>query len=189
MRARADATEATRLRIMRATVEVTFEARSMRFALATVAERAGVSVQTLLRHFGSKDGLFEAVGTFAEAAIVEERSAPAGDVAAGLHALLDHYERTGDWILGMLAEERHDRYARRVTDRGRPLHRRWVQEVFAPQLQTRPAGELDVLTDLLVVATDVYTWKLLRRDRRLTVPQVHSRLLRMITAIARAEEA
>jgi hypothetical protein len=42
---------------------------------------------------------------------------------------------------------------------------------------------------LLVVATDVYTWKLLRRDRKLTRAQVEERLLRLITAITGDGEA
>ena len=40
-----------------------------------------------------------------------------------------------------------------------------MQEVFA--LYVAAADDPEELTDLLVVATDVYTWKLLRRDRGL----------------------
>ncbi len=43
------------------------------------------------------------------------------------------------------------------------MHRDWVETIFA--LRSSPGGE--DLVDLLVVATDVYTWKLLRRDRGL----------------------
>ena len=46
----------------------------------------------------------------------------------------------------------------------------------------RPA-RFAALTDLLVVATDVYTWKLLRRDRKLSQAQVERRLLRLVAAI------
>ena len=53
----------------------------------------------------------------------------------------------------------------RITRTGKALHRAWVEEVFAPYLAE--ADDRDELADLLVVATDVYTWKLLRRDRGL----------------------
>jgi len=39
------------------------------------------------------------------------------------------------------------------------------------------------LTDLLVVATDVYTWKLLRRDRGLDRPTAEARVRHLIVAV------
>jgi len=60
-----------------------------------------------------------------------------------------------------------DEHARRVTDLGRHVHRDLVQTVFAPKLEARPQVGREALVDLLAVATDVYTWKQLRRDRKL----------------------
>jgi len=68
------------------------------------------------------------------------------------------------------------------------LHRDWVKAVSAPQLAQAPGGAR-ALTDLLVVATDVSTWRLLRRDRKLTWAQVERRLLRMITLVFGEGEA
>lgn len=188
MRARAEATGQTRIRIVRAAVGLCQDTMSLDFGLAEVAERAGVSVQTLLRHFGNREGLLQAAQGFAEAEVMEERRAPVGDPAAAARVIAGHYERLGDWSLAMLAREGRDERARQVTDRGRLLHRDWVKTVFAPQL-AHAAGDAGALTDLLVVATDVYTWKLLRRDRKLTRAQVEDRLLRLITAITGAGEA
>jgi AcrR family transcriptional regulator len=188
MRTRAETTAQTRTRILRATVDACGDAMSFDFGLAEVAARAGVSVQTVLRHFGSKDGLLDAMQPFAEAEVLEDRRAPVGDVAAVVQAIAGHYERTGDWTLAMLAREGRDERVRRVTDRGRRLHRDWVEAVFAPQLARAPGGA-EALIDLLVVGTDVYTWKLLRRDRNLTQAQVEQRLLRMITAVLNETEA
>lgn len=188
MRARAETTAQTRTRILRATVDACGDTMSFDFGLAEVAARAGVSVQTVLRHFGSKDGLLDAMQPFAEAEVLEDRRAPVGDVAAVVRAIAGHYERTGDWTLAMLAREGRDERVRRVTDRGRRLHRDWVKAVFAPQLARAP-GDAEALIDLLVVGTDVYTWKLLRRDRNLTQAQVERRLLRMITAVLNETEA
>jgi AcrR family transcriptional regulator len=176
------------MRIVRAAVRLCQERMSFDFGLAEVAERAGVSVQTLLRHFGTKEGLLEAGQRLAEQEVIQERRAPVGNAAAAVRVITAHYERAGDWSLAMLALERRDERARQVTDRGRRLHRDWVKTVFAPQL-AHARGDADALTDLLVVATDVYTWKLLRRDRKLTRPRVEERLLGLITAITGAGEA
>src|SRR5262249_10174077 len=90
----------------------------------------------------------------------------------------EHYEHRGDMVLGLLAEEDTDDRARLMCDDGRGLHRRWVEEVFGAVLPTEPV-ERSRLLDALVVATDVYTWKLLRRDRGLTVDEVRDRMLLM----------
>lgn len=146
-------------------------------------------MQTVLRHFGSKEGLYAELETFAREHVQAERAAPAGDVVAAVHALVGHYESTGDWALAMLAAERRDDRARQVTDHGRALHLEWVRAVFAPQLGLRPPSERGRLTDLLVVATDVYAWKLLRRDRGLSRSEVERRVRFMVRALLSAEES
>jgi hypothetical protein len=49
-------------------------------------------------------------------------------------------------------------------------HERWVERVFGPLLDPGPRRHVQVLQ--LVAATDVYTWKLLRRDRDLSPDEV-----------------
>ena len=70
----------------------------------------------------------------------------------------------GDLVLRLLAQE--DRYPpiRQVADTGRAGHRRWVGEVFSPWLAGLSTAEAEARLDALVVATDVYVWKLVRRD-------------------------
>jgi hypothetical protein len=64
---------------------------------------------------------------------------------------------------------------------GRRVHRVWVEEVFAPQLVGR--RDREELVDLLVVATDLLTWKILRRDGGMDVPATCKRMLRLVQAI------
>jgi AcrR family transcriptional regulator len=154
----------TQRRILGAVLELSSEKLTVEIVLADVAARAGVTVQTILRHFGSRDRLFDAVVTFATAEIVAERTAPVGNIGAGIHAIVDHYELRGDWVLALLGQERSDERIRGITTAGKEVHRRWVDAVFEPQLAARGDGERWMLADLLVVATDVYAWKLLRRD-------------------------
>jgi len=186
MRARADAVADTRRRIMQAAYDLTGERMSLEIVLADVAERAGVSIQTILRHFGTREALFDAVGDFARETIAAERATPAGDVPAAVHVIFGHYELRGDVVLRFLAQEFWDERAREVTERGRRMHREWVRTVFAPQLDGRSATDQEALTDLLVVATDVYTWKLLRRDRQLEREPAERRVLGMIRALLAA---
>ena len=89
-----------------------------------------------------------------------------GDVAEAVRILMDHYEKRGSSVLLLLAQEQSEEQVARITSNGRALHRTWVAEVFQPFL---PAGRgaREELLDLLVVATDVYAWKLLRLDRGL----------------------
>jgi AcrR family transcriptional regulator len=186
MRARAEAAEETRRRVRRAASDLFWEQLSPEMTLDSVAERAGVSVQTILRHFGSREGLMDAAEAFGRDETLAERAAPAGDVDGAIRAIFDHYERRGDAVMRMLGQEHWVERVKRVTDHGRRAHRRWVEEAFAPQLQARPELDRESLTDLLVVATDVYTWKLLRRDRGLERPRAEDRVRHMVGAVLAA---
>ena len=184
MTTRALAAEETRRRILRSFFELSDTRRISAISLEDVAREAGVSVQTLLRQFGSRAGLVEATIEYAVATVTEERVAPVGDVDAAIRVIVDHYERRGDAVLLRLADEAEDDQVRVVTERGRRLHRRWVEQVFAPWV-----GADEALVDLLVVATDVYTWKLLRRDRGLSRAMSEQRIKRLVTALLPADAA
>ena len=53
---RAEAAAATRQRILQAGLDLLWEQLTIETTLDDVAGRAGVSVKTVLRHFGSRDG-------------------------------------------------------------------------------------------------------------------------------------
>ncbi|MFJ8577985.1 TetR/AcrR family transcriptional regulator [Micromonospora sp. NPDC093277] len=181
--ARAAAAARTRQRILDATVALARRQMSVEIVLNDVAESAAVSVQTVLRHFGSRDGLFEAAAAYAVRQVTAERRSPVGDIAAAVRSLFDHYERWGEMMLRLLAQETRDPKTHAVTEQGRELHRDWVGEVFAPMLAARSSDAREIVTDLLVIATDLYTWKLLTRDRRLPRDQAEARVRHLIAAI------
>jgi AcrR family transcriptional regulator len=185
-RARAEATAHTRERILEATVALAEERLSLEIVLGDVARRAGVSVQTVLRHFGSREGLFDAARRHQLEQVRAERAVPAGDVAAAVAAVVDFYERAGDWSVQMLAQEHVEHDVATVVADGRTLHRDWVREVFGPFLAGTPDPE--ELTDLLVIATDVYTWKLLRRDAGHDQGVTGQRMLHLVRALLPAPE-
>jgi AcrR family transcriptional regulator len=186
MTARAEAAERTRLRILDAMVELAASRLLADISLEDVAGAAGVSVQTVLRRFGSRAGLIGSAYAHAVVEVEEERQAPVGDLGAAVAVIVEHYERRGDGVVLMLAQEGSDETARRITENGRRLHREWVQTVFAPFLPaTGPAREARV--DLLAVATDVYTWKQLRRDRGLDVKTTTQRIHELVAALIAPE--
>lgn len=180
---RAEASESTYRGVMQALMDLILEKSSSTISLADVAERSNVSVQTIIRRFGGRDQLFDATLAFATTQIVEEREAPVGDASAAIHVIVDHYELRGDGVMGMLAQEHSDLRFRQFTDIGRVQHREWIAKTFAPWLATLTDERADLCTDLLAVATDVYTWTILRRDRRLSRNQTEQRMLRLTTAI------
>src|SRR4051794_10948448 len=94
--ARAEATERTRRAILDATQTLFREEELYDLPLDRIAARAGVSTRTLLRHFGSREGLFEAALADAEASVMASREAAPGDVEGAIEALVDHYEAVGD---------------------------------------------------------------------------------------------
>ena len=181
MRARAEATASTRSRILDAVIALSEERLSLEIVLADVAERAGVSVQTVLRHFGSRNELFEHAQARQVEAVRAERATPVGDVAAAVDTIVSFYDRIGNWSLRLQAQEHNDALTRRTIERGRRIHRDWVEEVFAPQLADR--ADREELVDLLVIATDVLTWKILRRDTGLDHASTCKRMRRLVTAV------
>jgi AcrR family transcriptional regulator len=180
MRARATAVAETRDRIVAAALALAEATRSADLTLDAVAARAEVGVRTVLRHFGSRDGLLEAVFAAGRVEVEEERLAPEGDVDTALTALVAHYERRGDLVMHLLAQEGTEPPIDGLLSGGRELHRRWVRGVFNPWL-VGPGAE--GVVDLLVVVTDVYAWKLLRRDRALSAADTTNRLRRLVDAV------
>lgn len=178
MTTRAAAVQKTRDRILAAMFTLGTQRLFTDISLEDVAAEAGVSVQTVLRQFGSRSGLIEANIEYAIGQVTEERTAPVGDPEAAVRVICEHYESRGDIALLMLAQETSDPQVGVLTERGRVMHRRWVAEVFAPFAH----GD-DALVDLLVVATDVYTWKLMRRDRGLSRNETEHRINSLVGAI------
>lgn len=164
---RAAATERGRREILAAAQELFRDEGRFELSLEEVAARAGCSTRSVLRHFGSRQGLMAAAIAAAEAEVMASREAPAGDVAAALRALLGHYEEAGDQVIGWLGLA--DRYplVRQVTESGERLHRKWVEAVFAPGLAGLDRGERRTRLAVLATVTDVYVWQLLRRRQGL----------------------
>jgi AcrR family transcriptional regulator len=184
MQARAAAAAATAERILDATAEVFWERQVEQISLDEVARRAGVTVQTVIRRFGGREGLFvAAVDRETERVRRERQQAPVGDVAAAIRVLIDSYETTGDRMLGVLAEEQRAPHLGVILDRARALHRQWCERVFADALTGLTGVQRKRRLAQLVAACDLYTWKLLRRDAALSRAQVELAMVELLTPL------
>lgn len=160
---RADATERTRRSILDAAQHLFREEGELDPSLEQLAERAGCSTRSIIRHFGSKEELIGAAVADATGAIAEERRVEPGDVDAAVRALVGHYEQLGDEVIRWLGSAERYPLVRQVVDAGTAMHMEWVDAVFAPQLEALPAAARRQRRAVLASVTDVYFWSLLRR--------------------------
>jgi AcrR family transcriptional regulator len=184
MSARAAATEATRERI----VEIAVEAFSSRWydevTVRGIARDAGVALQTVRNHFPTKEELFSAAAERYGASIESVRFAvEPGDVDGAISTLVDDYERTGDANLRMLAVEDRVPVMKAHMAIGRAAHQAWVERVFAAALTGLRGKARSRRIAELVVVTDVYAWKLLRRDRNLNRDQTIAAMRELVLAL------
>jgi AcrR family transcriptional regulator len=180
MVARAQAAAVTRERILDAAVELFWE-RGEIASLDAVAQRADVTVQTVIRRFGGRDGLFAAAAERETDRVRRQRDeAPVGDGDGAVRVLVDHYEEVGDGVLRLLSQEERLPGVRAVADSGRRYHRDWCERVFAPALDGRTDTDRARRLAQLVAVCDVSTWKLLRRDAGLSRGQTELALAELV---------
>ena len=175
-----------------ATAERIIEAAIARFSaqpyeevsLEDIARDANVTERTVIRRFGSKDGLFAAgAQAGAERVMTHRNEAPVGDVRTAVRNVLEHYEDFGDQRLLFIAQEHRIPAIRQNTQEGRALHRAWVERTFAPLLDDDAPAARERRVLALVAATDVYVWKLLRRDLGLDLDETQRVIETLIAAM------
>lgn len=185
MQARAEATAATRERILAAAEAAFDELPLSEITLAAIAERARVSVQTVLRHFGNRDGLFMAALVHSATKMGGDREVePNGDVEEIVGVLVDHYEQFGDRVLRWLSQEDREPALRLLSDVGRAYHLEWCRQAFSPALKRLRGERRERRAFQLAALTDIYVWKILRRDRGLSPAQTKLALREMIEPLA-----
>lgn len=181
---RAESTERTRDAILAAATEVFWSDPAADFTLDQVARTAGVTVQTVIRHFGSRDGVFDAAVEREFAQVADERDpAAATTPAAAIRQLVAHYERVGDNGMRLLAEEHRSVTIARLLEAARAVHREWCQQVFADVLAAAGPEIRERRLAQLVAVCDLYTWYLLRRQAGLDRGQTELALVEMLTPL------
>jgi AcrR family transcriptional regulator len=175
--ARAEAEEHTRTALIAAANEAFLSEPWERASLDSIAKRAGVTKQTLLRHFGSKDGLLEQMLRLAIAQVEEQRlSAPTDDIPGAVDNLLDHYEERGGRAMrstnldvgGPLAE---------IAQVARQFHYDWIDHAFGRWLTPASSTERARLRAALIAICDVQSWWILTHDLGLSRGEVRATLI------------
>ena len=183
MVARAEAAAATRERALAAAWRHFSERPYEDVRLAEVAGEAGVTVRTLHARFGTKDELFVAAWGWRMAPEGARRdAAPVGDVPAAVRLLYDSYEDGGDAALRLIAQEERIPAVHEMVESGRAWHRGWVDRTFAPLLEAPAGATRERRLVALIVATDLLTWKLLRREMGLGRRTAERIVIEMVTA-------
>lgn len=186
MDSRARGAASTRDRIARAALDLFLEQRFEDVTLAAIAAAADVSHQTVLNHFRSKEGVVAGVAEILEEETLSARRAEPGDVEGAVRALVGDYEHRGDanvrWAtsgLESLAEP---------LDKARASHQEWLVGLFGDQLP-RPGKARQRAVNALHAATDVYTWKLFRRDLRLSRAETEKTMADLVVGVLRGRDS
>jgi AcrR family transcriptional regulator len=176
--ARAQALEQTRDALLDAAETTFFAGRWQEAPLEEIAATAGVTKQTLLRHFGSKDGLREQAMARALERVHDQRwAAPTRDVAGAVANLLDHYAAVGERaMLISRLPARGDGTPDEVGATSRQLHYDWVDHAFGTWLADLPDPARARRRAALIALCDVQAWWLLSHDLGLSRAEVQATL-------------
>jgi AcrR family transcriptional regulator len=182
---RANQTLANTETIVDATVALIKRARRLGdITLEDMARESGLTVRSVLRRFGSRESAFEAAFVRLKDELRALRVAtPPGDVEAAIGSLLDQYEQIGTLNIRALREEEDMPLLHRVLDEARGIHRDWLRHVFGPHLARLSAAERERRLTALYAATDIYLWKLLRRDLKCDRRSTRDTIRRLVLGV------
>jgi AcrR family transcriptional regulator len=180
MQARQEAVASTRERILRAAYDQWLEHPYDQVSIESVARAAGVSRQTVIRQFGTKDELAFAVVDWQKPREEAFRSAEPGDIETAIARLVDRYEVMGDANVRILELEGRFPAFDYLLDVSRAGHRAWIERTLLPGPSS---GDREQAVLCLYAATDVTVWKLLRRDLKQSRSITESVILRLVRAV------
>lgn len=161
---RAEASEASSRRIIEAFLKRAETEWFDKIRLEDVATDAEVTVQTVIRKFGNKTGLLDAAHRHMGGTVMVRRTTVPGDVDRAVEALVRDYVEAAPLVLRLLDQEQMHPALKPVLDVGRSGHREWLAETFGEHLKAQPPARRQAMLDALVVAADIYVWKLIRID-------------------------
>ncbi len=183
MTARADSVASTRETIVRSAMHLFFDNYYEDVTLVDIAQAAGVSHQTVLNHFSSKEGVASAVADLLGTETTDARyEAVPGDVGGAVRILVGEYERFGDANARWAASAERLPNLAAILDKARESHRAWLERCFGALLPTGAAGRRRTI-NALYAATDVYTWKLLRRDLAVSRAETERTIVQLVEGV------
>jgi AcrR family transcriptional regulator len=183
MDARAEAVEATRRRIIASADRLFAEHCWDEVTLARIATGAGVSHQTVLNHFGSKDGVLAALIEHKLGDTIDRREAfEPGNTAAAVRLLLDQYEQSGLTNARAAQQEHRVPALKAALDEARAQHRAWIERTFAHALpDSEPERRQRVAAFL--GATEVAMWNSLHHGYGFSREDAAAALTALVNAL------
>lgn len=152
-------------KIMDAVASLWLKVPISELTLDKVAENSGVTVRTILRKFGTKEGLLKAcMENEGERFTRKRMQVTPGDLPGILSALLEEYEHMGDALIRTLTVEYEYPSTRQLLKKARMVHREWCIKVFEPFLPSESSDSYEKILSAYIAGTEFYLWKLLRRD-------------------------
>lgn len=164
---RAAAREETRRRIVSAMLAVYPTTPYPDIRIEAIAERAGVTGQTVIRHFGGKAGLMVATAAASAKVIgaVQTDAVADGPLDGVITALCETYERFGDAMAKLFAEVHLVDGLAAVASEGRAAYLAWLDRALRRHLDPSLSDEAHAIRMAQLVAVcDIATWRLLRGE-------------------------
>ena len=172
---RAKAQERTREALIAAATDEFFEGNWLKSTLDSLSHKAGVTRQTLLRHFGSKDGLLMQSLMRGAAQVRDQRwNTPTTDISGAVENVIEHYEEWGERSVRIGAWQRGPTVLALFANAARQMHYDWVEHAFARWLDRFDNETRAERQAILVVLCDVQTWWILSNDLGLSRRKVHT---------------
>lgn len=178
--ARAEAQQRTREALLDAAADEFFAGGTLA-PLEVLASKVKVTKQTLLRHFGSKEGLFQQALQRSASEVLDQRwSTPVGDVEGAVENLLEHYEEWGERGMRLEAWQISPTPFARLARMGRRIHSEWVDYAFEPWLSAREEHARERLRGQLIAICDVQVWWVLTHYLELERAEVKASLVEIV---------
>jgi AcrR family transcriptional regulator len=187
--ARAQAQERTRDALLDCATDEFFEGNWLKTSLKSLSAGAGVTKQTLLRHFGSKDGLLAQAMMRGVSQVRDQRwRTPIGDIEGAVDNLLDHYEEWGERSMRIGAWQRGPAVLARFSQVARQVHYEWVEYAFGPWLEPLNRQARTRRRAALIALCDLQTWWIFSHDLELSRPEIRAVLVELIERVIVGEK-
>ncbi len=184
MKARSESAAQTEANIVKAAGELWLKYPLHEITLERIAEKAETTVRTILRKFGSREGVFEAaIGQDVAGIEAIKDAAKVGDIRLAVDLLMQEYETTGEAAVRTLALEHTLPIIAEVLQHARKIHTAWCARVFAPYLPAESDPHYRLLLGMYYASTDVNQWKLLRKDLGYSLEETQEILFQRLNAI------
>lgn len=182
--ARAEAQERNRDALIDAAAEAFFSGRWEQMSLTEMSVSAGVTKQTLLRHFGSKQGLLEQMLQRGYHQVRDQRwGAPTDDLAGAVDNLLEHYEQFGERAMAIGSGVAANPAVAELGRVARQLHYDWIDHVFGNWLKRERGKSRLRCRAALIALCDVQVWWIWSHDLGLPRAEVRATLIQAIQTL------